>query len=87
MTRHCKKNTLSTHTIDLPQKLRREVGIFLALPLKDIFNICLSQEIFPDLLKEEYVTPIPKVPEVLELMQSRKIACTSDFSKLLEGLL
>ena len=33
------------------------------------------------------MTPIPKVPEVLELTQIRKIAFTSDLSKLLEGIL
>ena len=78
---------MSTHPLDLPQKLRREYQVFLTLPLKDIFNTCLNEQIYPDLWKVEYVTPLQKVPEVYELSQIRKIACTSDTSKLFEGFL
>ena len=81
------KNTLSTHPIDLPSKLRKEYDIFLTLPLKDIFNSCLNEQTFPDLWKIEYVTPIKKIPQPLEISHMRKIACTSDYSKCFEGFL
>ena len=58
------KSTRSTFPIDLPQKLRKEYDIFLSRPLTDIYNSCLTQNIFPDTWKLEYVTPIGKVPHV-----------------------
>ena len=81
------KNTVSTHPLDLPAKLRREYDIFLTQPLKDIFNTCLMEQKFPDLWKIEYVTPIPKQPRPENISHLRKIACTSDYSKLFEAFL
>ena len=81
------KNTRSTHPLDLPARLRREVDIFLTLPLKDIFNTCLLDQVFPTLWKIEYVTPIPKQPRPENISHLQKIACTSDFSKLFEAFL
>ena len=79
------KNTSSTHPLDIPAKLRREYDIFLTLPLKDIFNTCLMEQTFPECWKVEYVTPIPKQPKPESISHLRKIACTSDYSKLFEA--
>ena len=73
--------------IDLPAKLRKEYDVFLILPLKDIYNTCLEQNVYPDLWKIENVTPIPKVSNPTELKELRKIACTSDYSKIFESIL
>ena len=80
------KNTKSTNPIDLPSKLRNEYNIYLLLPITDIINTCLQQQVYPDKWKIELVTPMPKVPPK-QLKDLRKIACTSDFSKLFESFL
>ena len=67
------KHTRSTFPIDLPFTLRKEYAIFLAAPLADIFNTCLSQSTFPDIWKMKYVTPIQKVPQ-----PKRKITFTQN---------
>ena len=61
--------------------------IFIVDPLKNIINQCLSEQIFPDLWKIEYVTPLAKVNSPTELKQLRKIVSTSDYSKLFENVL
>ena len=81
------KGTRSTNPLDLPSKLRKEYDIFLALPMTDIINSCLNEQIFPSIRKMEYVTPIPKVPNPTKLSQLRKISCTSDYAKLFESFL
>ena len=59
----------------------------LAEPLCEIYNECLSLGQYPALWKHEWVTPAPKVPDPQTITDLRKIACTSDFSKLFEGFL
>jgi len=82
------KKTKSTLPGDLPDKLRKEAAIFLAEPLTNIFNTCLIQGAYPKTWKEELVTPVPKKPSKLkELKDVRKIASTSDFSKVFEKYL
>ena len=82
------KKTKSTLPGDLPDKLRKEAAIFLAEPLTNILNSCLSQGAYPNTWKEESVTPVPKKPATLkELTDVRKIASTSDFSKVFEKYL
>ena len=72
-----KKTTLPGH---LPDKLRRETAIFLAVPLVDIFNSCLSQGTYPKSWKEGHVTPVPKkISQLKVLTDVRKIASTSDY--------
>ena len=78
------KKTKSTLEGDLPEKLRKEAAIFLAEPLTDIFNSCLTQGVYPKVWKIETVTPVPKKTEPLLLTDVRKIASTSDFSKIFE---
>ena len=82
------KKTKSTLAGDLPEKLRKEASIFLAEPLTDIYNACLVQGVYPDAWKMETVTPVPKKTTKLKLLTDiRKIACTSDYSKLFEKFL
>ena len=81
------KSISSPYPLDLPSKLRKEYDIFLCLLLQDIFNSCLYNQIYPDPWKVEYVTPINKCPVPQELSHLRKIASTSEYSKLLESFL
>ena len=84
------KKTKSTLPIDIPQALRKEAAEFLAEPLTDIFNACLEQGIYPRPWKKEWVTPVPKgKPNIIlkSLKDVRKIASTSDYSKIFEHCL
>ena len=80
----CLKITKSTHPLDIPANLRKECSIFLAAPLTNIFNACLESQIYPDLWKQEIVTPVNKISCPLSLSDLRKIVLTSDYSKLME---
>ena len=79
------KSTKSTLPIDLPNKLRKEVEVELTKPLTVIINWCLSEGRFPTQWKHEWISPVPKVPEPQVLKNLRKVACTSDFNKVLES--
>ena len=84
------KKTKSTLPIDIPESLRKEAAEFLAEPLTDIFNTCLKQGKYPKMWKNEYVTPVPKTKtnKILKTLKDvRKIASTSDYSKIFEHFL
>ena len=84
----CQKKTKSTLPIDIPEGLRKEIAEFLAEPLTNIFNTCLKEGKYPKLWKQEYVTPVPKHNKTLETLKDlRKIASTSDHSKIYEFFL
>ena len=72
------KKTKSTFPIDLPEKIREEFAPELATPLTNIYNSCLEQGIFPNIWKEELVTPVPKKENMEEIKDSRNIVCLSD---------
>ena len=81
------KNTKSTLEIDIPDKLRKEAAAFIAEPLTHIYNSCLREGTYPKSWKMEWVTPVPKGKPGLQLKQLkdvRKIASTSDYSKIVE---
>ena len=73
--------------MDIPDSIRHECAVFLAEPLATIFNNSLQTAVYPTLWKQEWVTPAPKVPYPKEIKDLRKIACTSDYSKLFEGFI
>ena len=81
------KKTKSTFPGDLPYKLRKEFAVQLSLPLQNIYNASLNQSIYPDLWKQEEVTPVPKVTSPATIKDIRKISGTSEYSKLFEGYL
>ena len=81
------KNTRSTLPIDLPNRLRKEVSVELSEPLTYIINTSLREQRFPALWKIETVSPVPKTLPCKLLSDVRKIASTSDFNKLYEGIL
>ena len=79
--------TKSTLNIDLPNKLRNEFSVELTGPVTDIINSCLSQQTYPRIWKEEWITPAPKVTHPKVIKDLRKISSTSDFSKVFESFL
>ena len=81
------KKSKTTLPIDIPAMLRQECVLFLAEPLTMIYNQSLSQGQYPAKWKFEWVTPAPKISEPQKISDMRKIACTSDYSKLFEGFL
>ena len=84
------KNTKSTLSIDLPDKIRQECALDLAEPVASIINSCLKNGRFPALWMREWVTPVPKVKpgEVIKTCEDvRKVASTSDFAKCFESFL
>ena len=84
------KRTKSTLPIDIPDILRKEAAECLAEPLTDIYNTCLTNGTYPRAWKKEFVTPVPKgKPNTIlkNLKDVRKIASTSDFSKIVEHFL
>ena len=81
------KKTRSTLPLDIPDRLRKECSPLLAGPLTTIINNCLTKSVYPADWKQEWVTPAPKVTHPKEMRDLRKIACTSDYSKLFEGFL
>ena len=77
--------TKSTLPLDLPDRLRKECALDLAEPLTNIINTCLVDGRFPKMWRREWVTPVPKAKLVLETCDDvRKVASTSDFSKIFE---
>ena len=81
------KKTKTALPVDIPAKLLKECAPFLAAPLTDIYNHSLSLDQYPTKWKFEWVTPAPKVSEPQTMSDLRKIACTSDYSKIFEGFL
>ena len=82
--------TKSTLPIDIPDKLRVECAVDLAEPLTDIFNSCLRAGSFPVMWRREWCTPVPKPKDGGDLKTCddvRKVASTSDFSKIFESFL
>ena len=81
------KKSKTTLPIDIPAKLRHECSPHLALPVSIIINNSLSQATYPNIWKQEWVTPAPKVTHPKEIADLRKISCTSDYSKVYESFL
>ena len=58
---------------------------FFAIPLANIFNASFEQKVFPELWKEFYLVPVPKVEPCTDLDEIRPIALTSTISKIQES--
>ena len=78
------KNAKNTHPSDIPSKVRKEYDIFFAEPLKDIFNQCLKEQIYPEIWK---CNPYKKGKNALKITDLRKIAKTPENSKCFEGFI
>ena len=80
----------STLPIDIPDRLWTECALDLAEPMTNIINSCLLAGSFLRAWRREWVTPVPKIKPGEELRNCedvRKVALTSDYSKVFETFL
>ena len=76
------KANSSTVKKDIPMKLIKEYGPFLAEPISDIWKKGLSHGEYPNIWKIEIVTPVSKVNPPKKLKDLRKIAGTKNISNV-----
>ena len=81
------KSGSSTVKGDVPIKIVKEFGLFLAEPISNIWKRCISHGEYPKRWKIENVTPVPKSYPPKSLKDLRKISGTLNCSKLFEKYL
>ena len=67
-------------------KILKKINYFICKPLAFIFNRCVLEGVFPDLLKTALVIPIYKKGDPTIINNYRPVSILSTFSKLLERL-
>ena len=72
---------------DIPMKLIAEFSFELSRPIAHIVNHCLTQGIYPDIWKLEYVTPVPKVHPPEKLSDLRRISGLLNLSKITDKII
>ena len=72
---------------DLPMKIISEFADDFTLPLTHIINTCLQEGKYPNIWKNEIVTPAPKVFPPEKLKHLRKIAGLFNFSKITDKII
>ena len=78
------KNKKSMGSDNIPAFLLKLALPFIAEPLTYIYNLCIDQNIFPAVLKEAKVIPIPKTKDTSDPLSFRPISILSVLSKPLE---
>ena len=58
---------------DIPTKILKRFSVFICEPLADLITECISKGVWPDFLKIEAVTPVPKVTNMKSAKDLRKI--------------
>ena len=74
----------ATPKLGIPTKIIQISSKILSPIITKIFNICISQGIFPDKLKLSQITPIYKNGDKCRINNHRPITILSPFSKLFE---
>ena len=72
---------------NIPNKLLKTAAHSLSELLRDLFNNCISQGVFPVVWKSSTIIPIPKNAGTNEAKEFCPIALTSTLSKLFERML
>ena len=72
---------------DFPAKFIKQFASYLAEPLTDIINTCISRGEYPYIYKFEVATPVPKVYPTLKVSQLRNISGLFNFDKIMEKIL
>ena len=81
-----RKSRRPTSTVpgDLPPIVYKHYSQALSMPITDVYNTVLQQNMWPAEWRKEYITVIPKTPSPDSFDQLRNIACTNYLSKILE---
>ena len=72
---------------DIPTKILKRFAAHLCEPIAKLINACMREGCWPDFLKIESVTPIPKVPHPQSANDLRKIAGLLNLSKIMEKII
>ena len=76
----------STRKSDIPAKILRRFSRKICGPLTKIINNCLSQGVWPDIFKMEFVTPVKKVPDPKSIDDLRNISGLLNLNKVMEKI-
>ena len=71
---------------DIPTKILKRFSRHLCEPLADLITECIREGVWPDFLKIEAVTPVPKVKNMKSANDLRKICGLPNLSKLMEKI-
>lgn len=69
---------------ELSAKLLKEIQCFVCAPLAFIYNLCIENGIYPNILKKTVVTPVFKSGSRSDPTNYRPISVTSNISKIFE---
>ena len=78
------KSKVSTVPDDISAKVLKNLSKQISRPLADILNSCITHGQWPDIWKEEVVTPIPKVHLPVEIEDLRNISGLKNLNKVVE---
>ena len=72
---------------DIPTKVLKRFSGLLCDPIAELINDCIAEGVWPDFLKIESVTPVPKIPNPKSANDLRKIAGLPNLSKVMEKII
>ena len=72
---------------DIPTKILKRFANHLCRPIAELINACIREGCWPDFLKIESVTPVPKVPHPQSANDLRKIAGLPNLSKIMAKII
>ena len=72
---------------DIPAKILKTFSKQIAVPMTDILNASISQGCWPNIFKQEIITPVPKIPKPKTLDDLRNISGLLNLSKVSEKII
>ena len=72
---------------DIPTKILKRFSSHLSEPLAGLITECICKGVWPDFLKIEAVTPVPKVKNMASAKDLRKICGLPNLSKVMEKVI
>ena len=81
------KPNKSVRSTDIPPKIFKHFASILSKPITVIINKAIRDGVWPDLLKTEMVTPVPKVSQPKSTDDLRPIAGLMTLNKVFEKVI